>query len=357
MRRPVRLKHLNRSGNWPSGNPRYYFRPKGVKGIPLPDLPPDHPTFIAKYAELYERHEQRCMPPTVRHRAGTIGAACRDYLASDAYLTLAPTTRAVWRRQVEKIEALYGAAILADLRPVHIRKDLAKLNPHPANTRRKVWRSLGAYWLEFGLVDEDPTTGVKARKTPSTLGHKAWSRADFKTFRDHWPIASPQRLAFELMYRTCASIGDACRMGPAMVKDGWLTYQRRKSGSSAAVPITGGPSWYEPDHYLAQCLNAQDRHMTYIVTNYGTPRSEKAAAQWFSRACSQAGLVGLTAHGIRKGRAAMFKENGATKEQRMAILGHETEAQADSYSKSADLRKVITGTKVPTLERQKSNFE
>jgi hypothetical protein len=37
----------------------------------------------------------------------------------------------------------------------------------------------------------------------------------------------------------------------------------------------------------------------------------------------------------------MFKENGATKEQRMAILGHETEHQADHYSKSADLRRVI----------------
>ncbi|WP_135505726.1 site-specific integrase [Roseovarius aestuariivivens] len=348
MRRPVRLKHLNRSGHWPSGNPRLYFRPKGKKGVPLPDLPADHPTFIAEYAKLYEAHEQRRMPPTVRHRTGTIGAACRHYLASDAYRGLAPTTRAVWRRQVEKIEALYGIAMLADLRPVHIRKDLANLEPHPANTRRKVWRSLGAYWLEFGFVEEDPTTGVKARKTPMTTGHKAWSRADFKTFREYWPIESPQRLAFELMYRTCASIGDACRMGPAMIKDGWLSYQRGKSGSVAVVPMTGGPLWYEPDDCLEQCLAVQERHMTFIVTSRGAARSGKAAAQWFSRACAKAGLTGLTAHGIRKGRAAVFKENGATKEQRMAILGHETEAQADNYSKSADLRRVITGTKVPT---------
>ncbi len=41
----------------------------------------------------------------------------------------------------------------------------------------------------------------------------------------------------------------------------------------------------------------------------------------------------------------MFRENGATKEQRMAIPGHETEAQADHYAKSADLIRVVTGTK------------
>jgi len=114
--------------------------------------------------------------------------------------------------------------------------------------------------------------------------------------------------------------------------------------------MTGGPFWYEPDDCLEQCLAAQELHINFIVTSRGAARSAKAAAQWFSRACAKAGLTGLTAHGIRKGRAAVFKENGATKEQRMAILGHETEAQADNYSKSADLRRVITGTKVPTLK-------
>jgi hypothetical protein len=51
-----------------------------------------------------------------------------------------------------------------------------------------------------------------------------------------------------------------------------------------------------------------------------------------------------TAHGIRKHRAAVFKENGAASDQRMAILGHETATEAARYSKSADLRRVITGT-------------
>ncbi|MEL6296781.1 MAG: hypothetical protein AAFR10_21225, partial [Pseudomonadota bacterium] len=52
----------------------------------------------------------------------------------------------------------------------------------------------------------------------------------------------------------------------------------------------------------------------------------------------------LSAHGIRKLRAAMFRENGASEDQRMAILGHESKQMASHYSKSADLRKVISGT-------------
>ncbi len=137
--------------------------------------------------------------------------------------------------------------------------------------------------------------------------------------------------------------------------EGWLTYRRGKSGSEAVAPTKGGPAWYEPDAWLDRCRAAHPRHMTFIVTSHGAAKSEKAAAQWFSRVCTKAGLDDLTAHGIRKGRAAVFKENGATKDQRMAILGHETEAQAQHYSKSADLKRVISGTEVPTHPEPSSN--
>ncbi|WP_157771601.1 hypothetical protein [Thioclava nitratireducens] len=50
-----------------------------------------------------------------------------------------------------------------------------------------------------------------------------------------------------------------------------------------------------------------------------------------------------SAHGLRKLRAAIFRENGATKDQRMAILGHETAAEAEHYDKSADLKRVVKG--------------
>lgn len=60
----------------------------------------------------------------------------------------------------------------------------------------------------------------------------------------------------------------------------------------------------------------------------------------------------------------MFKENGATTDQRMAILGHETEAEATRYSKSADQRRIIEGTEkfqlseqVPTNETKQLKYK
>ena len=60
-------------------------------------------------------------------------------------------------------------------------------------------------------------------------------------------------------------------------------------------------------------------------------------------------VTGLSAHGIRKHRASVFKENGAAPEQRMAFLGHETQSEAARYSKSADLQKIVSGKESSNL--------
>ncbi|WP_417725732.1 tyrosine-type recombinase/integrase [Salipiger sp.] len=279
-------------------------------------------------------------------------------MASDHFLSLARSTRAVWRRMLEDMEARGGKGRLADLRSRHIRQDLARLPPHPANNRLKVWRAFGRWCVEVGLIDVDPARDVRRHKTPESDGHTAWTREDVAAFRARWPHDTAQRPAFELMYRTCASIGDACHLGPGMVKDGWITYKRQKSGSEATSPVTASaPAWFEADDNLARCLALAPRHMTYMVTAAGAPRSRKAAAQWFSRACTEAGLPHLSAHGIRKHRASVFKENGATAEQRMAVLGHETESEAARYSKSADLKRIIRGTEVPTAPEPSSKSD
>jgi len=54
--------------------------------------------------------------------------------------------------------------------------------------------------------------------------------------------------------------------------------------------------------------------------------------------------AGKTDHGVRKYVAVTMTENGATPEQRMAILGHDTTKQTQEYSKSADAKKIISGT-------------
>lgn len=343
QRRGIRLKYLNQSGFWPSGNPRFYYRPPGRKGVPLPDLPADDPAFLAAYSKAAGARNKP------KSRTGTLGAAVDAFLASDAFLSRATSTRGVWRRMLDDMTHRYGTADFTEIQTRNIRTDLARLGPHPANNRLKVWRALMRWAVDAGLLDVDPARDVRPRQTPDSDGHIPWTREDFAAFRAHWPLASRQRLAFELMHLTCASVGDAVRLGPGMVSDGWLIYERRKSGSMATCPIAApAPAWSEPDGLFLAALDAHPRHMTYMVTERGGARSHKAAASWFSRACTAAGLPDLSAHGIRKGRAAIFKENGASPEQRMAWMGHETEAEARGYSKSADLRRVVAGNNQAT---------
>ena len=123
-------------------------------------------------------------------------------------------------------------------------------------------------------------------------------------------------------------------------------------------PVEGavGPAWFEADEHLARCIALAPRHAVFITTRNGAAKSQKSAASWFSRACNEAGLPDLSAHGIRKYRASVFKENGAAADQRMAVLGHETESEAKRYSRAADLKKTILGTEVPTQSEPSSNF-
>lgn len=361
IRGAVRLKHLNASGRWPSGNVRYYYRPKGQKGVPLPDLRPDDPQFLDAYVKVSKGAAPEPEPAVT----GTIAAGIAAYLASDVYLGLAASTRSVWRRFLDDFRKRYGKGTMATLQPKHIRQDLAKYPAHPANNRLKVWRGLCKWWLSAGLIDDNPAKQVERRATPKAQGAVPWSREDMRSFRNHWPVGSPERLAFELMYQTCASVGDMTRLGPNMVKGGWLTYTRQKSKSTAVCPWTvSAPLWFEASEYLAECLSAAPKGLTFLLTAHKRPRSAKSAARWFSAACTDAGLPEHSAHGIRKGRAAIFRENGATTDQRMAILGHETEEEAHHYSKSADLVRIISGTQkfqlleqVPTSQKNLSEIK
>ncbi|WP_083484487.1 tyrosine-type recombinase/integrase [Loktanella sp. 3ANDIMAR09] len=345
----VKLRFISRSGTWPSGHPRCYYRPKGRKGIALPDLPMDHPAFLRAYAEAAGGD----MPLAATHLTGSLGAGVLAYQSSDIFRALSPTTRDQRRRTLDKLRRAYGDLRLSGLRSRHIRKDIAQFDPNPANSRLKVWRALGRYWLDAGLLDMDPARDVRPKAVPKTDGHAAWSRDDLDTFRAHWPIGTPQRLAMELIYQTCAAIGDACKIGKGHVShDGWITYRRSKSQTMACSPaLSRSPEWFEgrPD-LLQACIDRAPRALTYLATTGNRPRSPKAATGWFADACRKAGLDdGKTAHGLRKLRAAMMREMGATKDQRMAVLGHETETEADHYARSADLRRVITGTESSNL--------
>jgi site-specific recombinase XerD len=317
----------------------------------MPDAPKDSHQFLQAYVRI---SGEAPAPKPRTFGADSLGAGVTAYLGSSAYHGMANSTKERWRPRCDDIRHRYGSARLEDLSARNIKKDLSAYEGHSRNNRLKVWRSLCSYWDEMGDIDINVALQVAKSKTEDTGGFTPWTRDDFAAFRDHWPIGTKQRLAFELMYRTCAAIGDACNLTRGQVKDGWLTYTRQKSKSTATCPFdVAGPEWFGATDDLQACLAVEPQHITFMTTKGGKSRSPKAASSWFSKAATAAGIdLDKAAHGIRKGRAAMFKENGASADQRMAILGHETESEATRYSKSADLRRTVQGTEKFQLSEQ-----
>lgn len=335
----VRLKGLAKSGHWPSGNPRLYFRRKGEKAVPLPDLPQDDPRFIAAWVAAIEA---KPILPKRSPQKGTIASGVLAYRASQVFAELAPSTREYRNRILAKIETDYGTALMQDLEPRHIRADLRRHAPHAANHRLKVWRALCRFWVDQDMIEADPAKPVAKPALPASDGHVPWTRDDVAAFRGHWPVGTMQRLALELILHTGAAIGDAVRLGPGNIKHGWITYKRGKTGALATCPLDHCPAWFEPSPHLKECIDAAPRHMVFLSTASGHSRSVKAARQWFAQAARDAG-VEKSAHGVRKLRAIMMAEAGATTEERMAVMGHDTTAQTREYSKTADAQRVIMG--------------
>jgi integrase len=91
-----------------------------------------------------------------------------------------------------------------------------------------------------------------------------------------------------------------------------------------------------------------ERSGTYMLTEEGNPRSQKAASSWFSKAARKAGLpLGQSSHGLRKSRMILHAERGATIHQIAAWSGHETLKEIERYTREVGKRRLLTPGTAP----------
>lgn len=351
------MKHLNPSGRFPSGNVRYYYRPKGQKGIAMPDRPPDHPDFLAAYAEAAGSTK----PVRAQALSGSLALAVEGYLKSDVFLVgLKEGTRSARRPMLDEIRELYGHGRVIDLRTKHVEVDLSRFTGHARNNHLKAWRGFGK-WLAETYKITDPTTDARKAPVAQSDGHPPWSESEIEAFRVHWSIDTPERLAFEVIFWTGARISDAVRLGHGNVdRDGWIVFRQQKTGGEVAIPFDRAlPDFAEGMEedlaYLHAALAARkDKHMTWMTTAHGKSRSVKAAGQWFAAKARAAGVCGRSAHGLRKSRARALAEAEGTSAQIGAWTGHESLSEIERYIRNFNKRKVLSSTKteqkVPTQQ-------
>lgn len=319
----------------PNGK-RYVYRRVNGNLVPLPDLPENHPDFLEAYVAAGKAKPKR------RAADGTLSLLIAKFLVSREFKLRKHSTQVVWRRRLDKMDADFGGAPVEKLTTEHIRKALRKLAPGAARSERTVWRALFAYAVEEGWRADNPAKTVTV-PTYTAKPHETWSEEDVQRFRDHWPVGSGERQAMEVIYWTAARCVDAVWLGSQLVRDGVLEFEQTKTEGLAVVPIT-----VPVDDFLSEdqthFLSVISGDMIWILTRSGKPRKVKSLSQLVSRAARDAGLVGKTAHGLRKARATKLAQHGWTPHRIAAWTGHESLGEVTHYTRAVDRRGLVART-------------
>ena len=221
-----------------------------------------------------------------------------------------------------------------------------------ANNRVKTLRQLFGWATlpEYRYATNNPARDVGKLRSKNPDGIRAWSEADATRYEGRHPVGTKARLAFDLLLYTGVRRSDVVRLGPQMERDGKLVFSETKGNTgiikSHELPILAP---------LRQSIGAtQIGHLVYLVTAWGKPHSAKAFGNWFKKRCREAGLEGLSAHGLRKLGAQRCAEAGASEHQLMALFGWTNPQQAALYTRKAS-RARLEAAAAPLLAARKQN--
>jgi integrase len=337
------------------GNVRLYVRQPGRKKIRLRAIPGTD-EFLQEYRQALGK-----MPATETRqpligktavKSGSFHWLCAQYYASGEFRQLDPRTRRVRRLILDKLCEHDGDKPFALMEPRHIRKrrDEKAGTPEAANGLVKALRQVFNFAVEYELAERNPAKEVRYLQSNSD-GHHSWSIEEVCQFERHHPVGTKARLALALLLYTGQRRSDVVGLGPAHLKDKWITLTQAKNQARKAVTLS--------IPVLPELQSVLDRTPcgpeAFLTTQFGRPFTSNGFGNWFRKRCDEAGLPQCTAHGLRKAGASIAAENGATERQLMAIFGWTTMKEAARYTRAAR-QKVLAGSAMGLLVAdQKTN--
>jgi integrase len=151
-------------------------------------------------------------------------------------------------------------------------------------------------------------------------------------FEATYPIGSRARLALGLLLFTGQRRSDVVRMGRQHVKGRVLKVTQQKTGTDLEITLL-------PE--LQEILAAHPAdNMTFLTTKDGKPFTPGGFSHWFRLICREAGLPGLSAHGLRKAMCRRLAEAECSPNQIASISGHATLQEVARYTKAADQKRM-----------------
>jgi integrase len=324
----------------PSGQVRYRVRVEGNKRkrIRIKAVPGD-PDFTEQYFAARAgiepgntvAPEARAIPRSINWLRFKYLAAMEDLVKNEL---MSPDTLKQRRSFLVRLANEYGDYSI-DMPPeklIEYRDSMAS-TPGAADNMVKTIRAMYVWAIERGICDLNPAATV-GKINPGKGGAKPWTIEDLKKFKQAHPPGTTAHLALTLFMFTACRISDAVRLGRRneIEIDGVraIRWQPKKKGS-AEVIIPMMPPLYRASR-AANVLGE-----TYLLTDYGKPfKSPEGLRNRMSKWCDQAGLKGLSSHGIRKATGHLLAHEGCTQYQIMTIHGHTQAKTSEVYTQGVE---------------------
>jgi integrase len=237
---------------------------------------------------------------------------------------LSPATRAQRAPFLNEAYDKAGHEPLSRITRSSIDRGMAARSPHTAKHFLHALRGLFQWALKAQHCAHDPTAGLKPIRQQSD-GHPVWPEEWCRQFEAHWPVGTWERLAYDLLYWTGMRVSDAVRVGRPHVKNDTLTYRTEKGNKLVVCPL---------DPVLQRSLDVGPvGELTFIVGARRQPMNKFGFSARVRRAARTAGVPG-SAHGLRKTRATLLVEAGATEAELAAIMGWRGTQMAALYTRS-----------------------
>ncbi len=322
------------------GNVRIYYRVKGKKKVRLREKP-GTAAFLREHecAELGIPYDGAAARPVADSAKPVVARSfrwlCQQHFKRAASSVTADTMSRR-RRLLEEICIKHGDKPFELLERKHVTaiRDTRIDSPGAANNIVKAISAMYAWAIEVGEAKTNPCNGIKRLKSGD--GFHTWTLEEIEKFEATHPHGSTARLALAIFMFTGLRLSDAAILGRQHISNGWIRIRPGKTDRSSRVDVN--------IPILPNLADELDRlpagRLTFLVTEYGKPFSDKGLGNKMRQWCDEAGLPQCSAHGLRKAGASIAAENGATSDQLKAIFGWTTSQQADLYTRAARRKKM-----------------
>lgn len=251
------------------------------------------------------------------------------YQESREFTSLADQTRKYRAAQFRRMVANNPDAEAHEIEQVHIHRAMSERTPDAANNFIKAVRGFFDWAVKLGYLPSDPTAGI-SKIIVRTEGYHSVTEAEIAQYRATHAVGTMARLALEVFVLTGARRSDAALLGPKHVINGMIEFQAQKTKEWCYVPIL-------PE--MQEIIDAT-KGETFIHREDGNPYVAESLGNMMQRWFAEAGLPHCSAHGIRKYSATNFANHGVSAHQLMAVFGWKRMAQAETYTKKVDKRKL-----------------